>query len=234
MGLQVELKGVDVRFREWNRSIQALEGVDLSVEAGEICALAGSNASGKSTLLRLLAGLRSPDGGKVRVGGADPCRSQTRKSIFWMGEKPRFPAQARVRELFAWTAAVRGVEMDASLSDDPFGLRAMWERRVHRLSQGSLQKVALGLAEVLRPEVLLLDEPFTGLDYWSEQVLRERFETWKRAGMTVVLSTHDWALAEAVADCLLVLDHGKSLFHGAAKDCPGIASLFSAERSAVR
>jgi|GEM_PF-1333733 len=229
MGVAVALDGVTVSYREWNRRIDALSEVDLSLNAGAFCGLVGSNASGKSTVLRLLAGLCRPESGSVRVHGADPCKAETRQDIFWMGEKPVFPSQARVKELFAWTAKLRGRLGALSFADGPFGLTDLWERRVHRLSQGSLQKVALGLADVFRPSLLLLDEPYTGLDYWTARALTGQLRAWRESGMTIILSTHDWKLAEELAEVFWVLDRGKLLHAGPLDSDKGIASLFDHE-----
>ena len=187
-----------------------LAGIDLAIPGGGIVALIGPNGCGKSTLLRVLAGLLAPDSGEARLDGVAIDGPDPRIGLVF--QEPRLlPWRSAADnityplELAGWPADRRAARLEALI--DLVGLdTAAATSRPSELSGGTRQRVALGRALALEPEVLLLDEPFSALD----ALTRERFDIellrlWDRAAPTIVLVTHSIAEAIMVADRVIVL-----------------------------
>ncbi len=207
-----------VRVRGGRRT---LDGVDLRVRRGGFTALVGPSGCGKTTLLRLLAGLETPDAGHVDVFGQSPAQAAARKVI---GVVPQDPA------LLPWLSVAANVALPLRVNrtgerarasagapqrPDPgellaaVGLADVSAARPHELSGGMRQRVAVARAFALAPELLLLDEPFSAVDELTrEQLQRDLGALWRRWRTTVVLVTHSLREAVALADTVLVLSPG--------------------------
>jgi heme exporter protein A len=193
---------------------RVLAGVDLDVDAGEVVALLGANGAGKTTLLRVLALLLRPNGGALSLFGEDATAAPPalRRRIGWVGhESACYPdlsaaenlafyarlfevpdAGARVAELLAWA-----------------GLEEAARRPVRTYSRGMSQRLALARALLHRPDLLLMDEPFSGLDRDAATALEERIAALRTAGHAVVFTTHDVERAAPVATRLAILHRGR-------------------------
>jgi sulfate transport system ATP-binding protein len=203
----------------------ALSDVSLEVRPGSLTALLGPSGSGKSTLLRILAGLERPDEGRVEIRGADVTDiAPQRRGIGFVFQHYAAFRHMTVRENVAFglrirrrpRAAVRA-RVDELLA--LVGLTGWADRYPSQLSGGQRQRMALARALAIEPEVLLLDEPFGALDAKVRADLRE----WLRrlhdeVHVTTVLVTHDQEEAMAIADGLVVLDHGRVQQTGAPRD----------------
>lgn len=174
--------------------LEALKGVDLAVEEGSSIALFGSNGAGKTTLLRVLAGLLRPTGGRVELFGVPlPGSPQLRRRLGVVAHDsflyPDLSALENLRyyaRLYGVTDARRPSELLAS-----FGLAAAASRPVRTYSRGMLQRVSLARAILHRPDLLLLDEPFAGLDPGVSALLERTLLSLHAAGATIVFSSHD-------------------------------------------
>jgi ABC-2 type transport system ATP-binding protein len=231
----VELRAVDKAFaRDWRgRRRSALAGVSLVVRRGESVALAGPNGSGKTTLLRLCAGTLEPDAGSIRVAGVSPAEARAGGRIAFVGDGTVLPEHLTASECLRVVAAVTG-EPDAGAERalDAVGLAAEAGTAVGALSRGRRQRLALATAEVGAAEVLLLDEPASGLDPHATRRLSGFIRAWRAAGRTVVFSTHFLPEAEADADRFVVLAAGRIVWSGdrAALDRRGgLAEVYRAE-----
>lgn len=210
------------RLRVTFGDVLALDGIDLSIGAGEVVALMGRNGSGKSTLLNTLSGGREPTSGFVRVGRDDPRELTSTTLIRQVGLVPQDPGLLLYGE---------SVQAECSAADKVSGLTAGTtahtldrvlpglpdDRHPRDLSEG--QRLALALAVVLAPSpsLLLLDEPTRGLDYPSKDRLIVVLHELARAGHAVVLATHDVELAARVADRAVVLADGQVIADGPAR-----------------
>ncbi len=194
---------------------RVLDGVELSIEAGDVCVLLGPNGAGKTTLTETLAGLRAPDSGTVRVLGHDP-RSERAAVVERLG--------VMLQEGGAWAAASpeQMLRLSAKLYRDPLDVGDLLERlelglvarsRYRTLSGGEKQRVGLALALVGRPAVALLDEPTTGMDIEARHTAWELIRGMRAEGVTVLLTTHQMAEAEQLADRVAVLARGRLLAH---------------------
>jgi len=204
----IEARGLEKRFGP----VAALRGIDLEVARGSLLAVLGPNGAGKSTLLRLLAGLARPSAGFLRVGADEPERGRARGRIGFIGHATMlYPAlSARENLLFAGRLyAVPDPAARAAGLLEEHGLADAADRPAASLSRGMAQRLAIARGLVHDPSVVLLDEPFTGLD----RAGAGRLATWLRAvqqgGRTAVLVTHDLARAAELADAAVVLVRGR-------------------------
>jgi heme exporter protein A len=190
----------------------ALRGIDLDLASGDSLAVLGPNGAGKSTLLRLVAGLARPSAGSLEVAGWPASARQARARIGYIGHATLLYATLTAREnlLFAGRlhrVADPGVRADELLAEE--GLEDVAHRPAGDFSRGMAQRLAIARGLVHDPEVVVLDEPFTGLDRRSAERLAERLRTLHREGRTVVLVTHDVERAVQAADAAIVLSRGR-------------------------
>ena len=203
----IEVAGLVKRYA--GRSV--LDGVDLRVGPGEIVALLGPNGAGKTTLVEIVEGYRTADGGSVRVLGEEPDRGGrallARVGLMLQagGLDPRSTPRDVLRLYAAFHAG--GREPAALLS--LVGLEAVAGTRVRRLSGGERQRLALALALVGEPEVLLLDEPTAGMDPEARRTTRELIGGLRAEGRAILLTTHDLVDVERLADRVAILDRGR-------------------------
>ncbi len=205
--LAIEARGLTRRFGP----LVALEPLDLAVPRGATLAVLGPNGAGKSTLLRLIAGLTRPSAGTLAVGDAGRDRVARRRRIGLIGHATfLYPAlTARENLILAgrlWGVADPPARAESLLEEQ--ALAAVADRRVGSFSRGMAQRVAIARALVHDPEVLLLDEPFTGLDPRAADRLTLRLAAARDGGRTSVLVTHDLSRAAGLADRGLVLVRG--------------------------
>lgn len=206
----VELKGAAKSFG----SVQALKGIDLTVQPGETVALLGPNGAGKTTAISLMLGLRRPTAGSVLLFGHDPRDPASRRHIGVMLQESGVPHTLKVREV---------AEMIRRLYDRPMDTMAALERAqlhdkanalVATLSGGQRQRLYFALAIIGNPDVLFLDEPTVGLDVESRRSFWEQIEALVGAGKTVILTTHYLEEADALADRIVVINQGLIVAEG--------------------
>jgi heme exporter protein A len=204
----IAARGLGKRFGP----VVALEGVDLDVDAGVTLAVLGPNGAGKSTLLRLLAGLARPTSGSLRVGAGRESRPAARGRVGYVGHATfLYPAlTARENLIFAarlYGVADPGARADVLLAEQ--GLTAVAGRPAGGFSRGMAQRLAIARGLVHDPAIVLLDEPFAGLDRSSAGRLTERLRCLGGEGRTLVLVTHELTVASALADVAIVLARGR-------------------------
>jgi heme ABC exporter ATP-binding subunit CcmA len=189
----------------------ALDGIDLVVPAGSAVALMGANGAGKTTLLRVVAGLTAPTTGTVTIAGVDrrEAGGGLRALLGYVGHQSMLYGDLTVRENLLFTAGLHGLDRDAVVrAAARFEITDALDRPARALSRGNLQRAALARALLHDPTVVLLDEPFTGLDLASSERLAATLTQLYERGHTVVLTVHDAARA-CLAQRLLVLDRGR-------------------------
>ncbi len=188
----------------------ALRDVTLTAGPGRIVALLGPNGAGKSTVLRLAAGVTRATRGLVQVHGADPRLNGTRRAIGFAGHRTFLYGALTVAENLRFYAGLYGVSTSAVGSAlDRFRLAGVRDRRVQDLSRGFVQRINLARALLHDPAVVLLDEPFTGLDAGIAGELAGLLNTLRAAGRAVLLATHEWEGPRRWADEAVVLAHGR-------------------------
>jgi len=220
----IEIKHVSKRYGK----IEAVRDVTLDLAPGEATALVGHNGAGKTTLLKLMLGLVHPTAGTIRVLGDNPAAGEfaARCKLGYLPENVSFNAALTGREILSFYARLKGQPVAKALGLlDRVGLGSASARRVATYSKGMRQRLGLAQALIGEPQVLLLDEPTTGLDpelrlsfYEIVQALRDR-------GATVVLSSHALAELGEHADRVVIMSHGAMVAHGSINELRRIARL---------
>lgn len=191
----------------------ALDGIGFTVGAGEIFGLLGLNGAGKSTTLEILEGLRRPDSGRAEILGADisGSRRAVARHVGVMLQSTELPPRLRAGEAVELFAALQGCASDPSDVLARVGLEDRRATPFRALSGGERQRLALGLALVHDPQVLLLDEPTAGLDVRARRELHRLLETLRALGKSVLLTTHHLDEAERLCDRVAILHRGRIL-----------------------
>ncbi|WP_330276118.1 ABC transporter ATP-binding protein [Lentzea sp. NBC_00516] len=194
----------------------AVDGVDLSVRRGEIFALLGTNGAGKTTTLELIEGFRHPESGTIRVFGHEPARA---RSVL----KPRMGMMLQHAGLIEELSVVETLRLWGSLTTrtddavellDRIELAHRADTRVEQLSGGEKRRLDFALAIYGRPELIVLDEPTTGLDPESRQRLWQTVEQLRGSGSTILLTTHYLEEAESLADRVAIMHQGRISVEG--------------------
>jgi ABC-2 type transport system ATP-binding protein len=208
----VEVVSLVVRYG----SLVAVDGVSLTAESGQVHALLGPNGAGKTSTVETLEGYRRPAGGTVRVLGLDPIadHAQLTPRIGVMLQRGGMYPGMGGAEALRLTAAYYPSPADPDELLERVGLRAVAKTPWRRLSGGEQQRLGLALALVGRPDVVFLDEPTAGVDPQARIVVREIITTLARDGVCVLLTTHDLAEAERVADVVSIIDRGRIVATG--------------------
>jgi ABC-2 type transport system ATP-binding protein len=200
----IRVDGVTRRFGD----VLALDDVSLDVGPGELVGLLGPNGAGKSTLLSLLSGQRRPDTGTVRLLGGDPRDPASRLGLGVTPQETGLPATLRVGEVVDFVGGHFPDPVPTAELLEQFGLTEQVRKQTGALSGGQKRRLAVALALVGRPRVLLLDEPTTGLDVTARQTLWEAVRGYHAAGGTVLLTSHYLEEVQALAQRVVVIDRG--------------------------
>jgi ABC-2 type transport system ATP-binding protein len=210
----IEIRRVTKRFD----GVTAVDDVSLSVPRGSIYGFIGPNGSGKTTTIRMILSILLPDAGEIEVLGSRDTHA-ARDRVGYLPEERGLYKKMTVRRLLRYFGRLKGASqasVDAMAIDwlKRFDLASYADRKVEALSKGMAQKVQFIAAVVATPELLILDEPFTGLDPINADVLRDAVLEMKRRGATVVFSTHDMTTAEKMCDRIFMIFKGRSVLDG--------------------
>ncbi len=194
----------------------AVRDLSLEVPAGCIYGFIGPNGSGKTTTLRMIMRILHPDTGRIRVLGEDlPGAANDR--VGYLPEERGLYKQMKVRDVLRFYAELKGCRNNRDAIAgwlERMGLSAWADKRVETLSKGMAQKVQFIATVVSGPELVLLDEPFSGLDPVNAEVLRESILSLRQQGTTVIFSTHDMAVAEKMCDFIFMIYQGRKVLDG--------------------
>ena len=216
-----ELRGVHKRYGK----VEALQGVDLQIHPGELVALLGPNGAGKTSAVGVLVGQRRPDAGSARVFGRDPTLPSARRLVGVTPQEAGFPDNLTVVEV---VDLVRVHYPNPSPTQEllgRFGLVAVAGRRAGGLSGGQTRRLAVALAFAGRPQLVVLDEPTTGLDVEARHRLWEGVRTFVADGGSVLLTTHYLEEAQALASRVVVIADGTIIAQGGVDDITARAGL---------
>ena len=202
------------RVRKTYGQTVAVEDVHLTAARGEIIALLGPNGAGKTSTLEMVLGLRQPTSGTVRVFGGDPRERAVRSRIGATPQETGYPGALRLSEIALMVASAyrRPCAIDEVFTR--FGLFEMKNRVASTLSGGELRRLNLALSFLASPELVVLDEPTTGLDIGSRRAVWDSLHAAVDAGTTVLFSTHYLEEIDELDARVVVMDHGRICFDG--------------------
>ncbi|MBN9327339.1 MAG: spermidine/putrescine ABC transporter ATP-binding protein [Cellulomonas sp. 73-145] len=194
----------------------AVDGLDLVAAAGQVTAVLGPNGAGKTSTVEICEGLRHRDGGQVRVLGLDPVRDAAvlRPQVGVMLQDGGLPNTQRAADVLQHVSRMYADPADTAELSERLGLRSFARTTVRRLSGGERQRLALAVALVGRPRLVFLDEPSAGLDPQARRAVWDLVGELSQDGVSVVLTTHFMAEAEALADQVVIVDHGRAIASG--------------------
>ncbi len=215
----VEIEGISKRFA----GHVAVTGLSLAVPRGVVYGLLGPNGAGKTTTIRMMMNITMPDEGTVRLFGDDKGGRHHSARIGYLPEERGLYPKMRVRDVLMFLAEAKGVSRaHAGKKADEWlnrlGLEDWKQAKVNELSKGMQQKVQFAGAMLHEPELLILDEPFSGLDPINQDVLKETVVSQARGGRTVIFSTHQMEVAEKICDAVCIIAHGRKVLDGRLAD----------------
>jgi ABC-2 type transport system ATP-binding protein len=203
-------------------SIKALDGLDFEVPGGQVFGFLGANGAGKTTTMRIVLGVLNADRGTVAWNGTDS-RELPRETWGYLPEERGLYPRMTVVDQLVYFASLYGLPPDRARREvlhwlARFRVPELGERRAEELSKGNQQKIQLIAAILHDPEVLLMDEPFTGLDPVNVALLREAFLELRDQGRTLIFSTHQMDTVEAMCESIAIVDRGRVVVGGPVRD----------------
>ncbi|MGE7674763.1 ATP-binding cassette domain-containing protein [Lysinibacillus sp. NPDC094403] len=218
----IQIQEVTKQFKDKKKYVTALKHVSFEVKQGEVLGLLGENGAGKTTLLRTIATLLDPTAGQVLVGGFDTVKQsadiQKKIGVLFGSETglyDRFTARENL-EYFAMLYGLGKHETKVRIDElsKMFGMRDYLNRKVGGFSKGMRQKVAIARTLIHNPQIIIFDEPTTGLDITSSNVFRQLIHQLKREGKTIIFSSHIVEEVSMLCDAVAMIHKGELVYHG--------------------
>lgn len=215
MSWSIETEKLGMIFRtNWGGKKQALTGLDLQVKTNEVFGFLGHNGAGKTTTIKILVGLCRPTQGKASIMGIPITDARARNKIGFLPENVSFHEYLTGQETIVFYGRLHGLSQATSLAKAKellaeVGLKDARHRRVREFSKGMRQRLGLAQAMVHDPDILILDEPFTGLDPVGRREMRDKIQSLKERGKTVFFSSHVLTDVELLCDRVALLSQGR-------------------------
>ena len=222
MNSVVEIRGVSRRFGD----VMAVDNLTLSLGAGEIMGFLGANGAGKTTTIKMLLGLIRPTSGTVLVLGGDPSDAKVRAKIGYMPEIAYYYPYLNARELLAFYGGLCGMDgktIRARTDEllETVGLADAAKRPLKTYSKGMLQRAGIAQALLHDPDLLVLDEPFTGLDPLARIHFRELMHRLREQGKSIFFSSHELGETELLCDKVAIMKAGQAVYQGPVRQLAG-------------
>jgi len=199
--MTIEAKNLTKKFRH----IVALDNISLKIDEG-LTLIVGSNGSGKSTLIKIILGFLRPSSGEIKVFGYNPWKEREKiiDKIGFSLDPPRIPWWMSGKEFLYAIAEMRGGDIERVL-----GIEKFWERKIFTYSAGMVRRISIAASLVGSPKLILLDEPFAGIDIKGKEEIRNLILDLKERGYDMIVSSHIFAPLKGVYDAIYALDAGK-------------------------
>ncbi|MDR0951261.1 MAG: ATP-binding cassette domain-containing protein [Candidatus Ancillula sp.] len=216
--MKLEVKNISKCFESGKKAVQALDGVSFEINSGEIFGFVGANGAGKSTTMRIIMGVLSLDNGEVLVDGKQ-ISQEDRQAIGYMPSERGLYPKMKVNQQLQFFGEIHGLspkeaKEQADFWIDKLSVREYAEKTLTTLSTGNQQRVQLAAALVGKPKMLILDEPFSGLDPLAVKVMSGVIKEFANQGMPVLFSSHQLELIDELADKVGIIQKGKMVADG--------------------
>jgi len=200
----------------------ALSGVSLEVERGQIFGLLGPNGAGKTSLIRIINQITAPDSGEVYFNGEKLNQSHIER-IGYLPEERGLYKKMEIGEQMIYLARLKGLSRDEAVKRlkvwfEKLGMETWWKMKIEELSKGMQQKAQFVATVLHEPDLIILDEPFSGFDPVNAEVIKEEILELNRKGATILFSTHRMESVEQLCDAIALLDNSKKILDGKIKD----------------
>lgn len=217
-GAAIEVEHISKAFG----TFRAVDDLSFEVRRGEIFAMLGPNGAGKSTTMRMILDILKPDSGRIAVLGA-PLTDATKDRIGYLPEERGLYRSVRVLEMMMYLGSLKGLSnhdaRQRSLAMlERLGMSEQAKKKVSELSKGMQQKIQFAVTVLHDPDLIIVDEPFSGLDPVNSLILKDLLLGFKERGGTVVMSTHQMSQVEEMCDRLLMINRGQQKLYGPVND----------------
>ena len=214
METAVSLRGLVKAFGQF----RAVDGVSLEVPRGEIFGLIGPNGAGKTTTIRMIMDIIRPDEGEIRILGA-PIDDSVKTRVGYLPEERGLYKKMKVLDMLEFQGSIKGAKIPDARKESSAWLERLeigdWkDKKCEELSKGMQQKVQFIIAVLGKPELLILDEPFSGMDPVNQELFKDVILDLHRQGSTILFSTHQMETAERLCKEIALIDHGKVVLNG--------------------
>jgi ABC-2 type transport system ATP-binding protein len=215
--MAITVKNLSKRYQQNLRPVEALRGISLDLPERAVIGVIGPNGAGKTTLFKILTGITRADAGEVSIWGETDLQRITQR-IGFLPENPEFFHHISAGELLALALDLAGRTVDAARIDQVLadvGLAGARHARIRTFSKGMIQRIGIAQAIIHDPDLLILDEPMSGLDPLGRRLVGEIIARFSRAGKTVLFSSHDLGDVETLCQVVVLLQHGTIRLHAA-------------------
>ena len=219
MNTVLEVQDVVKKFA----STVAVAGVSCDVTEGEIMGVLGPNGAGKTSLIRMIMDINAPDSGSINFNFHNSNGDNWQERIGYLPEERGLYKNARVKDIMAFLGGLKGLQKKEAQRRgrewlEKFDLLDNYQDKIEELSKGMAQKVQFATCVLHEPELLILDEPFSGLDPVSQDLMKEEIRNLARKGTAIMLSSHQMNLVEEVCDRIFLMDKGSKVLYGELED----------------
>ena len=214
----LSLKGVSKQYQNY----MAVDNLSFDVPSGSIFGMLGPNGAGKTSTIRIITGITGADSGTIYFDGEKWKRSFIQQ-IGYMPEERGLYKKMKVAEHLEYLAQLRGMskgdaQREIKMWFEKFDIKDWWSKKIEELSKGMQQKVQFIATVVHKPKLLILDEPFSGLDPINSNLLKDEISELKKSGTTIIFSTHRMEQVEEICDQIVLINKGKVILNGGVRE----------------
>ncbi|AEA33702.1 ABC transporter ATP-binding protein [Hippea maritima] len=212
----IRVNSLEKTFRLKTKRFKALNGMSFEIEQGEILGFLGPNGAGKSTTIKIMMDLIRADSGSVEIAGVDSRNPEAKKNIGFMPENPQYFDTLTGFDLLIFTASVFGIDKKQASKKawqllEEFGLKEAAKRPIRKYSKGMIQRVGFAAALIHEPQILILDEPMSGLDPIGRILFKNKMKELNEKGVTIFFSSHIIPDIEDICSRVLIVNKGKAI-----------------------